>query len=103
MSLFGNGRKLQLQTSKLWQKPWIDPTEGALLRGEGEEVGRDCLEGEPSGRKARVQGADGFSLAQLLASASGRRCDVLFLLGPVAEDSLLLGILPLGSNGKIFL
>lgn len=49
-------------------------------------------------RRARVQGADRFSLAKLRGWSSSRRCDVhLSLLGPVIEDSFLLMILVLGS------
>ena len=64
------------------------------FKKEKKKIGRGCFE-SVYGRKARVEGDEGHTLAELQGwLISGRRCNVgLFLLGPVIDHSFPLMIL----------
>ena len=67
--LFRDSREPQLGTSKAQQNRGKSSSkgEGLYFIERKEEVGRDCCEGKVCCRKVRVQGDDGFSLAELLS------------------------------------
>lgn len=65
MDLFGNSRELQFRTSKATVRAIGKPKEHYFIEKK-EKVGRGRSEQKPIGEKLRVQGDDGFSLAELL-------------------------------------